>query len=63
MFSQLKEKVCDVRGESFWAIPVEDGDGGTSVDNRVPEMNFRGSEIKYGGDAKGDEAKGLEVRE
>ena len=63
MFSQLEEKVCDIGGEGFWTIPVKDGNGWASVNDRVPKMNFRGSEIKYGGDAKGDEAKGLEVRE
>ena len=63
MFSQLEEEVCNVGGEGFWAIPVKDGDRWTGVNNRVPEMNFRRREIEYRGDAKGDETKGLEVRE
>ena len=63
MFSQLKEKICNVGGEGFWAIPVKDGNGGTSVNNRVPKVNFGRREIKNGGDAEGKEAKGLEVRE
>ena len=54
MFSQLKEEICDVGGEGFWAIPVKDGDGWTSVDDRIPKMNFRRREVKNGRDAKGD---------
>ena len=62
MFTQLKKEVGYVGGEGFWAIPVEDSDGGTSVNNRIPEMDFGGREIKYWGDAKGDKAKGLKMR-
>ena len=63
MFPQLKEEVCDVGGKGFWAIPEKNGDRGTSVNNRIPEVDFGRREIKYGGDAEGNETEGLEVRE
>ena len=63
MFSQLEEEVCNVGGKGFWAIPVKNGNGGTSVDNRVSKVNFGRGEVKNGGDAEGNKTKGLEVRE
>ena len=50
----MEEEVCYVRREDFWAIPVKDGDGGTSVNNRIPKMNFGRGEIEDWGDAKGN---------
>ena len=63
MFSQLKEEICDVGGKGFWAIPIKDCDRRTSVDNGIPKVNFGRREVKNGGDAEGDETKGLKVRE
>ena len=63
MLSQLKEEVCNVGGEGLWAIPVKDSNRRASVNNRVPKMNFRGREVENGRDAKGDETKGLKMRE
>ena len=63
MFSQLKEEVCNVGGEGFWVIPVKDGNGWTSVNDRVPKMNFRRGEVENGGDAEGYQTKGLKMRE
>ena len=31
--------------------------------NGVPKVDFGGGKIKYGGDAEGEEAEGLKVRE
>ena len=61
MFPQLKEEICNVGGKGFWTIPVKDCNGGASVNDRVPKMNFGRREVKDRRDAKGDEAKGLEV--
>ena len=63
MFSQLKKKVCNVGGEGFWAVPVKDGNRWASMDNGIPKVNLRRGEVENGGDAEGNEAKGLEVRE
>ena len=63
MFSQLKEEVCNVGGDGFWAIPIKDGKGGASVNDRIPKVNFGRREVKNGGDTEGNETKGLEVRE
>ena len=57
----MKEKIGNVGGNSFWTIPVENGDGRTSVNNGISKVNFRRWEVEYGGDAKGDETEGLEV--
>ena len=61
MFPQLEEKFCNVGGEGFGAIPVKNGNGGTSVNDRIPKMNFGRREVKNWGDAEGDKIKGLEV--
>ena len=63
MFSQLEEEIGYVRREGFWAIPIKNSDDGTSVDYGVPKVNFGRREVENGGDAEGDETKGLEVRE
>ena len=63
MFSQLEEEICYVGGEGFWAVPIKNSDGGASVNDRVPKMNLGRGEVKDRGDAKGNEAKGLEMRE
>ena len=63
MLSQLEEEIRNVGGEGFWAIPVENGNSGASVNNRVPKVNFRRREVEYGGDTEGDKIKGLKVRE
>ena len=54
MFSQLEEKLCDVGREGFWAVPVKDSNGGASMNDRVPEMNFGRREVENGGDAEGN---------
>ena len=58
----MKQKVGNVGGKVFWAIPIKDCNGGTSVDDRIPKMYFWGRKVKNGRDAEGDEAKGLEMR-
>ena len=63
MFSQLKEEICNVGGEGFWTIPVKDYNGRTSVNDRIPKVNFGRREVEYGGDAEGNETEGLKVRE
>ena len=63
MLSQLEEEICYVRRESFWAIPVKDSNGGTSVNNRVPKVDFGRREVKHRGDAKRYQTEGLKVRE
>ena len=63
MFPQLKEKFCYVGGKGFWTIPIEDGDGGTSVGDRIPKVNLGGREVEDRRDAKGNETEGLEMRE
>ena len=57
----MEEEFCNVGGEGFWTIPIKNGNGGTSVNDRIPKMNFRRGEVKNGGDAEADETKGLEV--
>ena len=57
----MKEEFCNVGGESFWAIPIKDCNGGASVNDRIPKMNFGRREVKDRGDAEGDETKGLEM--
>ena len=54
MFSQLKEKIGYVRGERFRAVPIKDSNGGASMNDRVPEMNFGRREVENGGDAEGN---------
>ena len=61
MLSQLGDEICYVGREGFQTIPVEDSNGGAGVNNRIPKMNFGRREIKDGGDAEGNEAKGLKV--
>ena len=63
MFTQLEKEVSYVRREGFWAVPIENSDGGASVNNRIPKMDFGRREVEHWGDAKGDEAKGLKMRE
>ena len=63
MFPQLEEEICNVGGKSVWAVPVKDSNGGASVDDGVPKVNFRRGEVKDGGNTEGNEAKGLKVRE
>ena len=63
MFSQLKEEVGNIGGEGFRTIPVKNCNGRTSVDNGIPKVNFGRGEVENGGNAEGNEAKGLEVRE
>ena len=63
MFSQLEEKVRYVGGKGFGTIPIENSDSGAGVNDRIPKMNFRGGEVKNGRDTKGNEAKGLKMRE
>ena len=41
MFSQLEEKICYVGRERFWTILIKYSDGGASVNNRIPKVNFR----------------------
>ena len=50
----MKQKVCYIGRKGFWTVPVEDHNGGTSVNNRIPKVNFRRREVKDRGDAKGD---------
>ena len=54
MLSQLKEEICNVGGKSVGAIPIKDCNGGASVNDRVPKMNFRRGEVENGGDTKGN---------
>ena len=63
MFSQLKEEFGYIGGKGFWAVPVENGDGGASMNNGVPKMYFGRGEVKDRGDPEGNEAEGLEMRE
>ena len=63
MFSQLEEEIRNVGRKGFWAVPVENGIGGTSVNYRVPKMNFGRREIKNWGNTEGYQAEGLEMRE
>ena len=61
MFSQLKEEVGNVGGKGFRTIPVKDCNGRTSVDDGVPKVNLWRGEVENGGNAEGNETKGLEV--
>ena len=63
MFSQLKKKIGNIGWEGFWAVPVKDGNRWASVDNGIPKVNFGRGEVENRGDAEGNEAKGLEMRE
>ena len=63
MFPQLEEEIRNVGRKGFWAVPVKDSNGGASVDDGVPKVNFRRREVENGGNAEGNETKGLEVRE
>ena len=62
MFSQLEEEVCYVGRKGFWTIPIKDGNGGASVNDRVTKVNFGGRKVKDRGDTESDETEGLEVR-
>ena len=48
MFSQLEEKVGNIGGKGFWAVPLKNGNSGTSVDDRIPKVNFRRGEVEDG---------------
>ena len=50
----MKEEICNVGGERFWAIPIKDSNGGTGVNNRIPKMNFGRREVEDRRDAKGN---------
>ena len=52
MFSQLEEKICYVGREGLWAIPVENGNSGTGVNNRISKVNFRRREVEDWGYAE-----------
>ena len=60
MFTQLEKEVGYVRREGFWAIPVEDSDSGTGVNNRIPKVNFGRREVKNGGDRSEERRVGKE---
>ena len=58
----MEEEICYVGRKGFWAIPIENSDGGAGMDDGIPKVNFGRREIKDWGDTKGDQTKGLEVR-
>ena len=59
----MEEEICNVGREGFGTIPIEDSNGGTSMSDGIPKVNFGRREIKNRGDAECKETKGLEVRE
>ena len=42
---------------------MKNGNGGTSVNDRIPKVDFWGGEIENGGDREGNQEEGLKVGE